>query len=157
MRTITNKYKKAVVFTVALLLLFMLSGCESVDKDDATLSIEQATYEYHNETDITTVYCTLAIQNHTIYNMSSFEVDMGVYCNGENVENEPYSYEYRIKHGQSESVNVMFTVQGEVDQVALTTWTPHFESIWKTYVNVIIFVVAAIVLGVAFWIKAEFF
>ena len=157
MRDVTNQCKKVIAFTVALLLLFMLSSCESVDKDDASLSIEQVTYEYHNETDITTVYCTLAIQNNTIYNMSSFEVDLGAYCNGENVETEPYSYEYRIKHGQSESVSIMFTAKGEVDQVALTTWTPQFESIWKTYINVIVVVVAVIVLGVAFWIKEEFF
>ena len=107
-------------------MLFMLSGCASVDTDDALLSMKKVDFEYHKETDITTVHCTLEIQNDTIYTIESFEVNFGVYSKGEKLETEPYSYDHRIKHGDTESVSILFTANGEVDEVAFSSWTPNF-------------------------------
>lgn len=154
MNDIKRKYamKAIALFTVMLSLLFTLSGCASVDKDDATLDIEQVEFNYHEETNITTVYCTVAIQNDTIYNISSFEMNVGVYFNGEKIETEPLSYKHRVKYGEEDSVTLTFTVSGEVDEVALTSWTPCFETIFKTHINVIVAVAALILLGLVSWI-----
>ena len=149
--------RRTILFLLMLCMLFTLSGCGSVDKDDAFLSIKQTDFEYHEETDITTIYCKVAVQNDTIYNISSFEVNLGVYCNGESVEMEPLSYKHRIKHGELDTLTLTFTAQGEADLVALSSWTPHFESIWKTHLNTIIILIAVAVIGVVIWIKETFF
>ena len=158
MRNIVHNHaiKKVILLVLMLCFLFILSACESVDKDDASLSIQQTEFEYHEETDITTVYFTVEVQNNTIYNISSYEVDLGAYCNGESIEIEPLSYNHKIKHGSSDRVNLTFTAKGEVDRVALSTWTPHFETIWKTHINAIIALVAIIILGVVLYFIAIF-
>ena len=103
------------------------------------------------------VFCEVNIQNDTIYNIKSFEVDLGVYCNGEPVENEPYHYNARIKHGETKSVSISFTAEGKVDQTGLVSWIPQFESLWKTYLTLIVIVIILLVIGVVFWIKETFF
>ena len=145
--------RKKNIFLIFLFLLpLILSSCGSVDKDDALLTLEQASFEYHKETNITTVSCEVAIQNDTIYNISSFDVDMGVYCKGEHIETEPYQYKHRTKHGESEVLTISFTVTGEIDRVSLIDWTPHYETFWKTYINVIVISIVLVILGVVIWI-----
>lgn len=154
-KTINKKLKLKKIFLCGLLLLtlFTLVSCESVDKDDASLTLTSVDYEYYEETNITMVSCKVDIQNDTIYNIKSFDVDLGVYCNGEPVENEPYHYNSRIKHGEKQSVSISFTAEGEVDHTGLVSWTPQFEPLWKTHLTLIVIVVILIVVGIVFWIK----
>lgn len=149
--------KKTILLGMVLCMLFMLSGCVSVDTDDALLSMKKVDFEYHKETDITTVHCTLEIQNDTIYTIESFEVNFGVYSKGEKLETEPYSYDHRIKHGETESVSILFTANGEVDEVAFSSWTPNFEPLWKAYINVIVVLGIILLAGIVLWIKEKFF
>ena len=153
-----NKKMTAILLCVFLMLsLFVFSSCDSVDKDDATLDLNDVTFEYYEETNVTMVSCKAEIQNATIYNLDSFAVDLGVYCNGERIETEPYQYTHRIKHGETESVSISFTVEGKADYVGLVTWTPHYEPLWKTYINVIVVAAVVIIVGVAYWVKEGLF
>ena len=146
------------LFCVLLILfVFLLPSCASIDRDDAELEIQTVHYDYHPETDITSVTCEVVISNETIYNIRSFDVDLGVYINGERVQNEPYTYTHRIKHSQTERMSISFTAPGEVDQVGLVTWTPQFETFWKTYMNWILIAIVLAVASLAIWIWNEFF
>lgn len=152
----TKVSKVIFLFSTVLVLLFTMSGCVSVDKDDAVLTLEHTRFEYHEETDITTVTCRVRIDNNTIYNISSFSVDLGVCCNGVQVENEPYHYEYRVKHGKDESTTISFNAPGEVDQVALVKWTPNYETVWKTYLTEIVVLIVLAVISIVYWITTLF-
>ena len=158
----TKDFDKKMSFLILILsLLFLLSACDSIDKDDADFLLKDTQFEYHEETNITTVTCNVNIFNGTIYNISSFAVDFGVFSNGERIETEPFQYNHRVKHGSLESVGITFTVEGKIDQVIYSSWTPQFESVWKTYINVFIAVIAAIIIlvigRIAYWIYDEFF
>ena len=130
--TLVKNKKTKIIFTCALLLLFslILSSC-SLNKDDASLSLVDSELQYHEETNITTVYCKLVIENDTAYSINSFEVDFNVSYKGQAIDTDSYSFDQRIKHGEDEVITVSFNVGGEVDQVGLVKWTPNFDPFWK--------------------------
>ena len=145
------------VLLVLTLLILMLPSCASVDKDDAVLSLNWVRYEYHENTNRTTVYCDITIQNDTIYTIDSFELNLATFSDGVQLANEVDQYEQRVKHGESGTITITFTAEGKVDRIDLASWTPHCEPLWKTYINAIVILSIAIVAGVFFWIKEEFF
>lgn len=157
-KTVNKKLKLKKVFLCCLLLLtlFTLVSCQSVDKDDASLVLLSTDYKYYEETNITRVSCEINIKNDTLYNIKSFDIELGIYSNGEAVENEPYHYDCRIKHGETENVTISFNEEGKIDQVGLVSWTPQFETLWKTHLTLIVIVVVLIVIGIAFWINETF-
>ena len=128
-------FKTLIACTLLLLMIVMLSSC-SFNKDDAELTLLKTEFEYYEETNITLVKCDIKIKNDTIYNINSFDLEIGVYSNGECISSESKKYDCRIKHDEEKSVSVSFTVDGEADYAALTTWAPNYEPFWKIIFNI---------------------
>ena len=144
--------KNALLLLLLLTSLFTLTSCGSFDKDDAEISLQPIRYEYHPETNMTTVYCFVDIQNETVYNIESYALNMKLYSNGVNVANEEYHFEERIKHGEFCNPTVTFTHEGSIDRVEFASWTPNYEPLWKTYINVLVILAALIILGIGSWV-----
>ena len=152
--------QKAFFCILLLLSILTLPGCDSVvsvDKDDSYILLDSTEFEYHEETNVTTVYCTVVLQNDTIYNIRSFEVNFQTFCNGERLDTDPCTYEYKIKHGKTQSTVLTFTQEGKVDRVGIASWEPVHEPFWKTYLTPIVIVGVIVIGGIAFWLYDEFF
>lgn len=133
------KFKKMFFCGIFLLSMLVLSSCDSpIGKDDTYFKLGEVSFEYHEETNITTMACYVSIENDTIYNIEKFAVELNLYCDGALVENKTYKYDYRIKRGENDVVGISFSAEGEIDQVGVVAWNPEYESVWKTYINEII-------------------
>ena len=150
-------FQKHLLFTLMLLLLFALVGCESVDKDDALVSLKNIRFEYHENTNMTTIYCDVDIVNNTIYNLDSFGLNLSTYSSGIMISNKDVEYNLNVKHGESSSATATFTQEGEIDRVGLVSWNPNFEPLWKTYINTLVILGLLLLAGIAYWVYQMFF
>ena len=146
------------LFSCGFLLIFMFTfwGCQSVNKEDVNFDFQVQDLVYHEETNVTVITGKVSIRNDTIYNMESFDLKLSSYYKGAHIESNDYSYEQRIKHGKSEHIGIALRVNGEVDYVGYVSATPHFEPLWKTYLNVIIVLGVLILAAICYWIYKEF-
>ena len=149
--------KRIILFLSAFCMILILSSCQSVDKDDFYLTIEHVEFEYHENTDVTIVSCQVHLQNDTIYNVRSLDVEFGLYSDGVRLKDKSCHYNVATKHGEQDQRVVEFTEEGKIDKVGLVSCTPNYESIWKTYINVIIVLGIALIAGIVYWIYEKFF
>ena len=149
--------KRIILFLSTLGMILVLSSCQSVDKDDFYLTIEHVDFEYHENTNVTIVSCKVYLQNDTIYNVRSLDVEFGVYSDGVRLKDKSCHYDFEIKHGEQDQRVFEFTEEGKIDRVGLVSCTPNYESVWKTYINVIVVLGIALIAGIVYWIHEEFF
>ena len=131
------KIKKALQTVLCILMvlsLTCLSGCASADKDDATISLHNIRFEYYENTNITTIFCDAQIENKTMYNIRSFDLTIAIFCDGVNTETPTKCFSHNVMHEKTEyNVSLVFTAEGHVDLIALSSWEPHYDTFWKTY------------------------
>ena len=141
---------------MALMAIFALVGCTSLNKADAQIYLTETTFQYHEETNKTTVHCSATIENPTVYTIVSFDVKLGVYSDGVCMSDGDYQYVNRVKHGEIESISLSFSADGEIDHVGLISWTPQFEAIWMSYLTEIVIVGLVLLVGAYFLIRNLF-
>lgn len=88
-------------------------------------------FEYYEDTGMTKVSCLFVIDNDTIYNINSFDIDLGIASNGVRIETEPFHYELRVKHETEKTAIFQFYMEGEIDDAGLVSYTPNYEPFWK--------------------------
>ena len=136
MKTNLSRFKSAIACMLLLLMMVMLSSC-SFNKDDAELSVSHIKFQYYEETNITLVRCDISVANHTIYDINSIDLVMGVYSNGKCISSESRHYDIQIHHRTTEYATFSFTVEGEANYAALQTWTPNYEPFWMVIFNIL--------------------
>lgn len=131
-----SMFKSIIAWTLLLLMVAMLPSC-SFNKDDAEFELIRTEFEYYEETNVTLVKCDVRVTNGTAYDIDSFDVEIGVYSNGECISSESRHYDYRVQYDWVEYESISFTVEGNADYAALVTWTPNYEPFWKVIFNIL--------------------
>ena len=129
-------YRSLSVFVTLILLLCCLSGCQSTDKADSTIyygDFNQATFEYNDETNETTVVFNAKLTNNTIYSFDSFSLTVTLYNGAVAVRNETLTYECGVKNGDDAIGNFTFTTNGEISAIKYVSWSANYNSFWETY------------------------
>lgn len=141
------------VFMLILLLVPVLSGCESTDKSKATMDtgkFKDATFSYNEEENRTKVIFFTTINNTTIWNINEFSVRFLLYQEDGESREARYRWDWQIPHGNSASGNFNFNVEGNITRIEYVSWDAEFDSFWKSWKGWIIGLgIAALVLAAA--------
>lgn len=129
-----SMFKSTIACILLLLTMLVLPSC-SFDKDKVELTLMETEFEYYEETNITLVKCNISVSNDTIYDISSFDIVVGVYSNGECISSESRHYDHKTEYDHTAYITISFTVNGHADYAALATWTPNYEPFWKSIFN----------------------
>lgn len=152
-----HKIKLLPIILIILVCLFFITGCQSTDKSDSFFNysqLEQATFEYNEETNKTKVVFNATLTNSTIYNFNSFSIRLNLYNDSNIVCIETYNYDRGVKNGDSYTGYFNFYANGKIDSIEYVSWAANYSSFWDTY-N-IWFIVSIILVCVAFVIYLIF-